>query len=520
MTGTGRARARLQTVPLAFLVVFFVWPVAHMLVRYVRWGDVVRVVTDPSLRGVAWFTLWQAVVSTVLTLVIGLPVTWAVSRWAVPGSRLVHGLVTAPFLMPAVVVATGVAAVIPGRGIPAILWAHTVFNVAVVLHLVGPRWRMVGQSMEDAAADLGATGWRTFMSVVWPEIRGAVINAASVVFAFCFSSFAVVSILGGATIRTLETEVFTQAVRLGDVRTATALAVVQTTAVVITLWLGRRSARNERSGDGDSDNHSLLELSPPRSLASRRRFVALPAVTAWAGTLVVVTPLGAVALRSVRTAGGWGISGWRALFDGSLERAGVDMPRVLLTSAKFAVTTAVLATVLALLTTRRTGVSPAERVSFAPLVVSAVTLGLGLIVTFDRAPWDWRGRSWLLPVIHTVIALPLAVRTIGTALRGIDGELFHAAADLGASPLRVWWTIEMPLLRPAIVQAAGISAAVSLGEFGATSFLSRSESMTVPIAIGQLMGRPGTLLQQAAFALATLVAAVTTIVIGSAGRHD
>ena len=126
----------------------------------------------------------------------------------------------------------------------------------------------------------------------------------------------------------------------------------------------------------------------------------------------------------------------------------------------------------------------------------------------------------MLPVIHTVIALPLAVRTIGTALRGIDGELFHAAADLGASPLRVWWTIEMPLLRPAIVQAAGISAAVSLGEFGATSFLSRSGSMTVPIAIGQLMGRPGTLLQQAAFALATLVAAVTTIVIGSAGRQD
>ena len=380
MTGTGRARARLQTVPLAFLVVFFIWPVAHMLVRFVRWGDVVRVVTDPSLRGVAWFTLWQAVVSTVLTLVIGLPVTWAVSRWAVPGSRLVHGLVTAPFLMPAVVVATGVAAVIPGRGIPAILWAHTVFNVAVVLHLVGPRWRMVGQSMEDAAADLGAGPWRAFVEVTWPQIRGAVTNAASVVFAFCFSSFAVVSILGGATIRTLETEVFTQAVRLGDVRTATSLAVVQTTAVVITLWLGRRAAHGE---DG-----SVLELSPPRSLASRRRFVALPAVTAWAGTLVVVTPLGAVALRSVRTAGGWGISGWRALFDGSLERAGVDMPRVLLTSAKFAVSTAVLATVLALLTTRRTGVSPAERVSFAPLVVSAVTLGLGLIVTFDRASWD------------------------------------------------------------------------------------------------------------------------------------
>ena len=92
---TGRARARLQTVPLAFLVVFFVWPVAHMLVRFVRWGDVVRVVTDPSLRGVAWFTLWQAAFSSLLTLCVGLPVTLAVSRWGSSGSVVNVALGTA-----------------------------------------------------------------------------------------------------------------------------------------------------------------------------------------------------------------------------------------------------------------------------------------------------------------------------------------------------------------------------------------------------------------------------------------
>ena len=512
MTSAAHVRARLQVVPLAFIGVFFVWPVAHVVVRFVRWEDITRVLTDDSLRGVAWFTLWQALVSTALTLAVGLPVTWAISRWAVPGAGVVRGLVTAPFLMPAVVVATGVAAVIPGRGTPAILWAHTVFNVAVVLHLVGPRWRMVDQSMEDAAADLSAGPWRTFALVVWPQIRSAVMNATTVVFSFCFSSFAVVSILGGASIRTMETEVFTQAVRLGDTRTATALAIVQTVVVVLALRLGQRTAM--------TDGGQVRELAPPRPLSSRQRFVRLPLIVAWVGTAVVISPLVTVAARSVRYSGSWTFSGWRALFDGSLERVGVDTPNVLVTSMGFAVVTAVLATVLALLTAHRDKVTFVERMSLAPLVISAVTLGLGLIVTFDRSPWDWRGQTWLLPVIHAVIALPLAVRTIAAALRGLGMELFDAAADLGATPLKIWWKVELPLLRPAMVQAAGISAAVSLGEFGATSFLTRNDSMTVPIAIGQLMGRPGTLLQQSAFALAALTAGATALIVGVGNRHS
>jgi thiamine transport system permease protein len=122
-------------------------------------------------------------------------------------------------------------------------------------------------------------------------------------------------------------------------------------------------------------------------------------------------------------------------------------------------------------------------------------------------------------VIHSVIALPLAVRVIGPALRGIGAELLESAADLGASPLRTWRSVQGPLLAPALARAAGISAAVSLGEFGATSFLTRGDTKTVPIVIGELMGRPGPLLQQSAFAIATaiVVAFVISAVI-PAGR--
>ena len=485
--------------PLAYLAVFFVLPVAVLLVQHTSAGAVIDVMRDDSMRRVAWFTLWQAVASTVLTLAVGLPVTWALSRHTFRGARLMNGLVTVPFLMPGVVVATGVLAVMPQRGIAAILWAHVVFNTAVVLRVVSPRWAMVDRETTEAAESLGATPWRVFTQVTWPAIRTAVTNAATLVFVFCFSSFAVIAVLGGVSTRTLETEVFSQAVRLGNIRTATALTVLQTAVVVIALLL----ARTNRTDESATTN-------PPEPLHQRHRtrFRKAPFTTALSGTAIVFAPIVAVVIRSLRYDGAWTLAGFRALFDGTLDSVGIDIAACIATSARFALVTVVIAVPLALLATRRDRATRAEQLTLAPLLVSAVTLGLGIIVTFDASPINWRSSTLMIPAIHAVIALPLAVRIIGPARRAIDPVLYESAEDLGASRFNVWRTVEMPLLRPALARATGISAAVSLGEFGATSFLTRSDSMTIPIAIGQLVGRPGPLLQQAGFTVAAVIVIV------------
>ena len=85
-------------------------------------------------------------------------------------------------------------------------------------------------------------------------------------------------------------------------------------------------------------------------------------------------------------------------------------------------------------------------------------------------------------------------------LRGIDPRLHEAAATLGATPARAWREVTVPHLRRPLVAAAGLAAAISLGEFGATSFLSRSGSETMPIAIERLLGRAGGLLQAQGYA--------------------
>ena len=127
-----------------------------------------------------------------------------------------------------------------------------------------------------------------------------------------------------------------------------------------------------------------------------------------------------------------------------------------------------------------------------PIATSAVTIGFGMLITFDVPPVDWRASWWLVPVGQALVAVPFVVRTVLPVLRGIDPQPprrgRHARRLAGPGLAR---GDRRPHLRRPLVAAAGLAAAISLGEFGATSFLSRSGSETMPIAIERLLGRTG-----------------------------
>ena len=158
-----------------------------------------------------------------------------------------------------------------------------------------------------------------------------------------------------------------------------------------------------------------------------------------------------------------------------------------------------------------------------PLGTSAVTIGFGMLITFDTSPVDWRAEWWLVPVGHALVAVPFVVRTALGVVRSVPPDLRNAAATLGASPIRAWVTTTLPFLRRPLIVGAGLAAAISLGEFGATSFLSRSGSDTLPLAIDRLLGRTGGVFQAQAFALATILAGATialVLLVDLAGRED
>lgn len=506
-----RKQHSLAIAPLVFLAVFFVLPVLTTAAGFLRLDVVVDTATDDFFLQIAWFSLWQATASVVATLAIGLPATWALSRYTFRGAHLVRGMLSAPFVMPAVVVASGVLALLPaGRntGVFPILWAHVMFNISVVVRVVGPRWEMLNHRIEHAAQLLGAQPWRVLTTVTWPHIRHSVYNAAVLIFIYCFTSFGVIVIVGGFSRRTLEAEIFTQAIRLGDTRTATALACIQVLIIAAVFMVVRWQRHHEYPV---SDAHPL----PPLSTKTHSRW--LVPFTLTTALAVVVLPLSATLFRAFYNTAtkDFTLVGWRSLTHAQLPGLSESALEVLANSALFAALAVAICIPLSLAAVVSKN-SFLHTLSSLPIVVSAATLGIGLILTFDTDPFAWRSQWWLLPVVHAAIAFPLTTRTLQPAYASINEPLRHSAAVLGASPVRTFFTVELPVLRPAVLRATGLSAAVSLGEFGATSFLSRSGTTTLPIAISQLFGKVGQVPQQTAFALSAAFIVVTVAVMSRA----
>ncbi len=507
----------LAAVPALVLVVFYAWPLATVLARGLSRAALTDTLGDDVTWDVVWFTLWQAVVSTVLTIIVGLAPAYVIARFEFPGRRVLDSALVAVFVLPTVVIGAAVLALLPSsieRGVIAIVVAHVLFNLAVVVRTVGTVLTTLPRDQEAAAATLGASPQRVFREIVVPAILPAIGAAAGIVFVFTFTSFGVVRILGDARNTTIEVEIWRQATRLGDLGTAATLTVVQLVAVAalvaVSAWLQRRRSRPLG-----------LTVDEQRRRSQRGRQRRLVGVTAVLTGVVVALPMIALVERSLRTPDGYSLGAWRNL--GSVELRpgiglGVDPLEALLTSLRYLVVAVVIALVVGSLAAlaiaaATSGGRALDTALMLPIATSAVTIGFGMLITFDTDPVDWRGSWWLVPVGQALVAIPFVVRTMLPVLRGVEPHRLEAAATLGASPLRAWATVVLPHLRRPLVVAAGLAAAISLGEFGATSFLSRSGQETMPIAIERMLGRTGTLLQGQGYALAVILAVATIGVV-------
>ena len=146
-----------------------------------------------------------------------------------------------------------------------------------------------------------------------------------------------------------------------------------------------------------------------------------------------------------------------------------------------------------------------------PLGTSAVTLGLGFIVTLDTPPLDLRASPLLIPIAHTLVAFPFVIRSLTPALQSVQPKLRQAATVLGASPRQVLWQVDLPLVGRALLVAATFAFTISIGEFGATAMVARPEYPTIPMVIYRYLSRPGSLNYGQAMALSTILM-VTTLV--------
>lgn len=534
--------------PLVFLGLFFFYPLGRILAT--TFDSAVLTpdnfhITFSALR----FTLYQAALSTLLTLLLGLPSAWLFARFDFPGKSLLRALTAVPFMLPTVVVAAGFNALLGARGLisslfplasfqfsntlTAILTAHVFYNTTIVIRIVGNALAQRDLRLEQAARSLGADNVRVWLHVILPSLRPALLAAAMLVFLFDFTSFGVILLLGGAAFATLEVETYVQALHMLNLPLAGLLSAVQLACTLALSALYTRAATRMRV---QINPRAVFPLPrPPRS--RRERLFVTGLVTLMA--MFFVLPMLALPLRSLsRLEAARGerssvqytltVDYYRELF---VNRRGslfyVPPIRAAVNSLGYAALTVTLSLLLgfpAALALARPG--RLERwldpLLMLPLGASAVTLGLGYILTFNRPffPENWSpntGHSnllaspWLVPLAHTIVALPFVIRTLQPALASIPDRLRDAAASLGASPFRVWLTVDWPIIWRASLSAGTFAFTVSLGEFGATALLVRPEYPTIPVAIYRFLSQPGGLNYGQAMAMATLLMALATM---------
>jgi thiamine transport system permease protein len=515
-------RALTYGVPLAFLAVFFVYPLATILERGLSsdgsLASPLDVLTDPITRDVVWFTVWQALVSTALTFTVGLPAAYVLGRYDFRGRNAVRAAVVVPFVLPTVVVALAFLAILPDwldRGWAPILIAHAFFNVAVVVLVVSTFWTGLDRRVSEAAATLGAGPSRRLREITLPLLAPSLAAAGAIVFLFSFTSFGIVLILGGPAYATIEAEIYNQAVRIFDLRAAAILSLVQLLCVGVAVWVALRLEAKVALGRGVGAERDVLRK--PRTTRER----ALVGGSLGALALFLGLPLAVLVERSLAVGDGHGLEAYRAL--ARPTSAFLATPwEAILNSIVYAASATAIAVVVGGLASFAVAGARGPRVLDAllmlPLGASAVMLGFGFVIAFDRAPVDFRAEPWIVPVVQALVAIPFVVRIVAPTLRAIDERQREAAAMLGASPGRVRREIDLPIVSRALAVAAGFAFAVSLGEFGATVFLARPDRPTLPVAIFRFLGRPGELNAAQAYALGVILMAVTAASVFVVGR--
>jgi thiamine transport system permease protein len=491
-----------------------------------------EVLSRPRTWRLVGLTLAQAVLGTAFSVLLGLPLAYLLYRRAFPGRTLARGLVTVPFVLPAVVVGVAFRALFaPGgtlgflgleESLAGIVVALVFFNVSVVVRTVGGLWERLDPRAEEAAASLGAGPARVFRTVTLPSLAPAITSAASVVFLFCATAFGVVLVLGGVRYGTIETEIWTRTTQFLDLRAASVLSILQLVVISAALVVSARARRRREAA---------LHLVPARRAARALSWRSPADVAAsLAGVAIVVAlivlPLTGLVARSFREPdGSWGPGNYLALgTTGERNALVVTVWEATATSLRIALAATVIALVVgglvALVVSRRPRTVGARRAvgtldGLFMLGVSAVTVGFGFLITMDQPVLglDLRTSGLLVPVAQAVVAVPLVVRTVLPVLRAIDPRLREVAAVLGSGPGRVLRTVDLPIALRSVGLATGFAFAVSLGEFGATSFLARPDGATLPVVIYRLIGRPGVENYGMALAASVVLAALTATVM-------
>ncbi|MDC7242266.1 MAG: iron ABC transporter permease, partial [Spirochaetales bacterium] len=492
-----------------FLFLTFYLPVTVLLLKGLQtdagWSfDWLREMAgSPYYRRIFTFTLSQAFLSTILSLLLGLPGGWILAHLDFPGKKIIKAMTTIPFILPSILVVLGfilfwgrqgvvnaVLMSLTGADKPvldvlysfkAILLAHVFYNFPIALRLIGAWWEGLGDNQHQAARLLGASERRIFRTITLPQLMPGIISAGTLIFLYCFMSFAVVLVLGGGPrYSTMEVEVYRLIKYSLDFGRGGALALIETAATLFLTWFYIR--RENRTIHRESMRRQKMhwrEISLRTKVLVSLYFLVIlfiifgPILTVMIQSFLEQTTRSAPPVLSLR----W----YREMihspgsFRGSSARLLAESLR---NSLFLGFSTLALALLIGSYASWILARFPlkfpqlTETMIMMPMGVSSVVLGMGYL-------WLLRGgRMGAVPAMasivlaHTVIALPFVMRALTPAMKRIRQDLLDASRLMGAGGIRQFLTVELPLVKPGLISGGAFALAISLGEINATLILS------------------------------------------------
>ena len=510
--------------------------------------------------GVLSFTLLVAFTTSTFTCIIGFWIASTLAKYEIKHISLIRAFFVLPFVTPAIVAAVGFLAIIDSDSILsrlgidlytqsgfvgklgevigagnlgnfiALILALSWFNISLVIRLIEPMIARLDKDWEDQFNILpkGDSALFKLRYFYLPIYGPGIFVAWSLTFIFSFTSFALPKWLSpqNNTIETL-VSIYSSSAGIEGYRVWSSELVLSATIIQF-LVLGIAMSLSTIL---QSKHNTRIELvNENYSRKQRGKLTSLRKIGLSISFLYVISPLVAVLSNSFRsiertdseTVKTWSFDGWRIAWRGDLSYAGI--PEAMTNSVTYAIVCMIIALIVG--TTIAASIKQLEDagklilarivdfVSFLPLIVSAVTVGLGILIgLLNLFPelLNWR----FLPVwAHIMMVCPFVVRIMLPAFRSLDQLYSDQATVLGMTSSEVFWKIKIPLLKPQIIVSAALSMAFSLGEFGASWMLSGIGNwVTLSTLTDQLMSRPNYFpeVRSSAMAVATCLMLMTLI---------
>jgi iron(III) transport system permease protein len=508
---------------IGLLALFVVLPIVQVL-TFPPPADYLRLADDGRWVRATTNTLRMVVLSTISSTALGFVYAFALSRSGVPGRGALRLIAVLPLFSPPFtlgfsyllmfgrfgLITHGLAGLeTTVLGWPSLWVVQTLTNFPYAVLAIERVLAATPARLEAAAETLGAGWFAVFRTITFPLARPAVAGAALIVAIYVLADFANPLIVGG-DFPLLATEAWYRIDGWGDVRGATLLASTLLPPAVF-FFLLERYWVSRRSYVVISGRGSTLDRAPmPRTL----RWV-LAGVCALVAAVIVSLYFGVVAGAFTET---WGVDWTPTLHQWQVARAKADhVWHSVLYATLAGLAATLMATIAAYLVDQR--VMPARQLAdflcVLPAAVPGVFLGIGYLLAFNRPGIPLSGTAAVLVIAFTFANLPFGYQVIRAGLSQIDRNLADAAANLGASQLRVLWDVHLRLVFPACVSAWTTTFISSITNLSIAIFLVTPGSQ---VATFSILGLIGDNRLEAASALTTALLAVTLIVVAAAWR--